>query len=67
MDMTANLVVEHDQELVADMQPSALKNKLLKNAVEGCWVSCDYHPTYLLFSFGPISHRSVLQQQLPSL
>jgi hypothetical protein len=29
MDITANLMVEHDQELVADMQPSALENKLL--------------------------------------
>jgi len=67
MVMTAKLAVQHDQELVADIQPSKLKNKLLKNAVDGCWVSCNYHPTYSLFSFGPVSHRSVLQQQLPSL
>jgi hypothetical protein len=65
--MTAKLVVQHDQKLVVDTQPSAFKNKLLKNAVEGCWVSCDYHPTCLLFSFGPVSHRSVLKQHLPSL
>ena len=67
MDITAKLAVQHNQELVADIQPSELKNKLLKNAVEGCLVSCNYHPTYLLFSFGPGSHRSVLQWQLPSL
>jgi hypothetical protein len=67
MDMTGKLAVQHDQERVADVQPSELKNKILKNSVEGCWVSCDYHPIYLLFSFGPASHRSVLQQQLSSL
>jgi hypothetical protein len=33
--MTSNLVVQHSQELVAAMQPFALKNKLLKKAVEG--------------------------------
>jgi hypothetical protein len=32
--MTAKLAVQHGQELVADMQPYAFKNKLLKNAVE---------------------------------
>jgi hypothetical protein len=28
VDITANLMVQHDQELVADVQPSALENKL---------------------------------------
>jgi hypothetical protein len=65
-------MVEHDQELVADMQPSALENKLLnkllwKNALLGAlgqlWPSPNQHAV----QFGPVSQRSVMQLQLPTL